>query len=47
MKKKQLAIADEMLEKAADAVKMIVEEGVGKAMNVFNQRAKESEESNG
>jgi PTH1 family peptidyl-tRNA hydrolase len=45
MKKKQLTIADEMLEKAADAVKMIVEEGVAKAMNVFNQRAKESEES--
>ena len=25
--------------------KMIVEEGISKAMNVFNQRAKESEES--
>jgi len=45
MKKKQLEIADEMLERAADAVKMMVEEGVSKAMNVFNQRAKESEES--
>ena len=47
MKKKQLEVADEMLERAADAVKMIVEEGIAKAMNVFNQRAKESEESNG
>jgi PTH1 family peptidyl-tRNA hydrolase len=48
MKKKQLEVADEMLEHAADAVKMIVEEGVSKAMNTFNQRAKESEEeSNG
>ena len=45
MKKKQLEVADEMLERAADAVKMIVEEGVSKAMNTFNQRAKESEES--
>jgi len=45
MKKKQLEVADEMLERAADAVKMIVEEGIAKAMNVFNQRAKESEES--
>ena len=45
MKKKQLEVADEMLERAADAVKMMVEEGVSKAMNVFNQRAKESEES--
>jgi peptidyl-tRNA hydrolase, PTH1 family len=45
MKKKQLEVADEMLERAADAVKMIVEEGISKAMNVFNQRAKESEES--
>ena len=44
MKKKQLEVADEMLERAADAVKMIVEEGVSKAMSVFNQRAKESEE---
>ena len=44
MKKKQLEVADEMLERAADAVKMIVEEGVSKAMNVVNQRAKESEE---
>ena len=45
MKKKQLEVADEMLERAANAVKMIVEEGVSKAMNTFNQRAKESEES--
>jgi PTH1 family peptidyl-tRNA hydrolase len=44
MKKKQLEVADEMLERAAGAVKMIVEEGVSKAMNTFNQRAKESEE---
>jgi len=45
MKKKQLEVADEMLERAADAVKVIVEEGVKKAMNAFNQRARESEES--
>jgi PTH1 family peptidyl-tRNA hydrolase len=45
MKKKQLEVADEMLERAADAVVMIVEEGISKTMNLFNQRAKESEES--
>ena len=41
-KKSQYKLVDEVLERAADAVKMIVLEGSAKAMNVFNQRAKES-----
>ena len=41
-KKSQYKLVDEVLERAADAVKMIVLEGSSKAMNVFNQRAKES-----
>ena len=42
MKKKQLAVADEMLDRAADAVEMLVKEGVKKAMNLFNRRDTEA-----
>jgi len=41
-KKSQYKLVDEVLERAADAVTMIMLEGSAKAMNVFNQRAKES-----
>ena len=41
-KKAQYKLVDEVLERAADAVKMIVLEGPAKAMNKFNQREKES-----
>jgi peptidyl-tRNA hydrolase, PTH1 family len=43
MKKKQLAVADEVLEKAADAVELLLKEGIAKAMNLYNQRPKEEE----
>jgi peptidyl-tRNA hydrolase, PTH1 family len=42
-RKAQLKVVDEMLERAADAVKVIVSEGVSKAMNRFNQRVKGEE----
>ncbi len=44
MKKAQLAVADEMLDKAKEAVEIILAEGPAKAMNKFNQRSKEKEE---
>jgi peptidyl-tRNA hydrolase, PTH1 family len=43
MKKQQLAVADEVLEKAADAVELLLKEGIAKAMNLYNQRPKEEE----
>jgi peptidyl-tRNA hydrolase, PTH1 family len=42
-RKAQLKVVDEMLERATDAVKVIVSEGVSKAMNRFNQRVKGEE----
>jgi PTH1 family peptidyl-tRNA hydrolase len=39
-RKAQLKAVDEMLERAADAVKVILTEGISKAMNRFNQRQK-------
>jgi len=41
MKKTQLAAAGEMLEQAAAAVKVILQEGASVAMNRFNRRAKD------
>lgn len=38
MKKKDLAVLDEVLDRAADAVRMIVEQGASAAMNEFNRR---------
>lgn len=38
MKKKDLAVLDEVLDRAADAVRMIVEQGASTAMNEFNRR---------
>ena len=42
-KKSQYELVDEVLERASQAARMIVLEGVLKAMNKFNQREKESE----
>lgn len=39
-KKAQYEIVDEVLERAADAVEVILKEGAGRAMNRFNQREK-------
>ncbi|HXE91860.1 MAG TPA: aminoacyl-tRNA hydrolase [Terriglobales bacterium] len=39
-KKAQLPAVDEMLDRAAEAVRVIVEEGPEKAMNRFNQKVK-------
>jgi PTH1 family peptidyl-tRNA hydrolase len=41
MKKAQLALADEMLDQASAAVKVILQEGASVAMNRFNRRAKD------
>lgn len=41
MKKAQLAVADEMLDRASQAVQVILAEGVAPAMNRFNRRNKE------
>ena len=45
MKKAQLAIADEMLDQASAAVKVILQEGPAAAMNRFNRKNKEGSES--
>lgn len=44
-RKAQYEQVDEMLDRAAEAVKVIIAEGVAKAMNRFNQRPKGSEEA--
>jgi peptidyl-tRNA hydrolase, PTH1 family len=38
MRKAELEVAAEMIEKAGDAVEMILEKGVEPAMNIFNRR---------
>jgi PTH1 family peptidyl-tRNA hydrolase len=42
-KKSQLEAVDELLERGADAVEAILTEGIGAAMNRFNQRPKKEE----
>ncbi|HYB59928.1 MAG TPA: aminoacyl-tRNA hydrolase [Methylomirabilota bacterium] len=44
MRKPELEIAAEMIDQAAEAVRVILTEGVGVAMNRFNRRAEQSEE---
>jgi len=44
MSKKQLTVADEMLDTASQAVKVILTEGPAAAMNRFNRKEKEAEE---
>jgi peptidyl-tRNA hydrolase, PTH1 family len=43
-RKSQLKVVDEMLEVAAEAVKAVLTEGEGAAMNRFNRKAEEPEE---
>ncbi len=43
MKKSQLAEADGMLDKAAEAVEMILKQGTAAAMNRFNRKAETEE----
>jgi PTH1 family peptidyl-tRNA hydrolase len=38
-KKKELSVVDEMLDRTADAVEVILKEGVAAAMNKFNRKA--------
>jgi PTH1 family peptidyl-tRNA hydrolase len=45
MKKAELEGAAEMVGKAGDAVEMILEKGIEPAMNIFNRRKPEAEES--
>lgn len=45
MKKSQLAEADFMLDVAAEAVKVILKQGVAAAMNRFNRKPEKSEET--
>jgi peptidyl-tRNA hydrolase, PTH1 family len=40
-RKAQYEVVDQMLERAAEAVKVILTEGISKAMNRFNQRPKD------
>jgi peptidyl-tRNA hydrolase, PTH1 family len=44
LRKGHLKQVDEMLDRAAEAVKVVIAEGVSKAMNRFNQRPKASDE---
>ena len=43
LKKAQYKMVDEVLDRAADAVEVILTEGVSRAMNRFNQREKDEE----
>ena len=45
MKKAELEVAAEMVGKAGDAVEMILAKGIEPAMNIFNRRKPEAEES--
>jgi PTH1 family peptidyl-tRNA hydrolase len=44
MNKASLAVVDDMLDTAADAVKMILNEGAAAAMNRFNRKEEPREE---
>jgi PTH1 family peptidyl-tRNA hydrolase len=43
MRKQELAVLDEVLDRVSDAVEMVLTQGVGAAMNEFNRRASESD----
>ena len=47
MRKQELAVLDEVLDRARGAVEMVLTKGVGAAMNEFNRRASESEAEDG
>ena len=44
LKKSQYETVDAMLDRAAEAVEVILKEGVSRAMNRFNQREKDQED---
>lgn len=46
MRKQELAVLDEMLDRAKRAVEVVLTEGVGAAMNEFNRRPPDPEEGN-
>ncbi|HMF53962.1 MAG TPA: aminoacyl-tRNA hydrolase [Edaphobacter sp.] len=43
MRKQELAVLDEVLDRVCDAVEMVLTQGVGAAMNEFNRRSSESD----
>jgi peptidyl-tRNA hydrolase, PTH1 family len=47
MRKQELAVLDEVLDRARGAVEMVLAQGVGAAMNEFNRRPVDSDESKG
>src|SRR5260370_29533573 len=47
MRKQELAVLDEVLDRVRDAVEMVLTKGVGAAMNEFNRRASESDPEDG
>ena len=47
MRKQELAVLDEVLDRVKDAVEMVLTKGVGAAMNEFNRRVSESEAEDG
>ncbi len=47
MRKQELAVLDEVLDRVKDAVEMVLTKGVGAAMNEFNRRASESDPEDG
>jgi PTH1 family peptidyl-tRNA hydrolase len=44
MRKQELAVLDEVLDRVKDAVEMVLTEGAGAAMNEFNRRPSDSED---
>ena len=47
MRKQELVVLDEVLDRVEDAVEMILTQGVGSAMNEFNRRPQEPENGEG
>jgi PTH1 family peptidyl-tRNA hydrolase len=47
MRKQELAVLDEVLDRVKNAVEVVLTKGVGAAMNEFNRAVKSSEEQSG
>jgi PTH1 family peptidyl-tRNA hydrolase len=47
MRRQELAVLDEVLDRVKNAVEMVLTQGVGAAMNEFNRRPQEPEEGDG
>ena len=47
MRKQELVVLDDVLDRVEDAVEMILTQGVGAAMNEFNRRPQEPENGEG